>query len=227
MKHSEKVRKIFLFGAGMHGQTCIDIIEKQGEYEIIGIIDSQKTIGSYVDGYEILGRMEDLPKLMQIHRIKVGFIGIGDNWVRKKVSEEIYSFSPEFEFINVIHPSAVFGKNVSLGKGILIGAETFVSSSCKIGNFSFLHHKVLLGLHNQIDDFSSVSLGSLTGGKVTIGMNSAITLRVVIKDRIKIGSNSIIGLGSVVLKDIPDFVVAYGNPAKIIRTRKADDQYLR
>ena len=227
MKQSVKIQKIFLFGAGFHGQTCIDIIEKQGKYKIIGIIDSLKEIGSFVDGYEVLGRMENLPALVKTYKTKTGFIGIGDNWIRKRISEDIYKREPAFEFVNIIHPSAIFGKNVTLGKGILIGADTFISSSCKLGDFCFLHHKAMLGLHNHLADFSSVSLGSLTGGKVSIGSCSAITLRVVVMDRINIGTSTIVGLGSVVVKDLPDFVVAYGNPAKIIRNRKADDAYLQ
>jgi len=218
--------KIFLFGAGMHGQTCIDVVEKQGDFEIVGLIDSVKQIGSLVDGYEVLGRMKDLTELMRLHKVKAGFISIGDNWVRKKISEEIFNIEPDFEFVNIIHPTAVFGKNVKFGKGILVGAETFISSSCTLGDFCFIHHKALLGLHNHLSDFSSISLGSLTGGKVTIGACSAVTLRVIVKDRINIGSNSVVGSGSLVLKNIPDFVIAYGQPAKIIRKRMAADKYL-
>jgi sugar O-acyltransferase (sialic acid O-acetyltransferase NeuD family) len=225
-KDFERTRKIFLFGAGLHGQTCIDVIEKQAKYEIAGLIDSEKKIGSLVDGYKVLGRMQDLPNLISKHKVKTGFIGIGDNWVRKRVYEDILSLEPDFEFVNIIHPSAVFGKNVSLGKGILIGAETFISSSCSLGDFCLLHHQVLLGLQNHLSDFSSVSLGSLTGGKVTIGEYTAITLRAVVKDRINIGSHSVIGSGSLVLKNIPDFVVVYGHPAEIIRSRKAGEKYL-
>ena len=43
----------------------------------------------------------------------------------------------------------------------------------------------------------------------------------IIIDGIKIGRNSVIGAGSVVTKDIPDNVVAYGNPCKIIRENEA------
>lgn len=227
MIQGELMSKIFLFGGGMHGHTCIDVIEKQGKYEIIGIIDSQKTIGTFINGYQIIGRMEDLPKLITKYNIKKGFIAIGDNWVRNILSREIYSYDPDFEFINAIHPTAVFGKNIRLGKGILIGAQTFISSSCVIGNFCLIHHKVLLGLHNQLGNYSSISLGSLTGGKVTIGENSAITICATIQDRLNIGSNSVIGSGSLVLNDLPDNVVAYGRPAKCIRSRCVEDPYLQ
>jgi acetyltransferase-like isoleucine patch superfamily enzyme len=50
---------------------------------------------------------------------------------------------------------------------------------------------------------------------------------VTILDRLNIGENTVVGSGSVVLKDLPDNVLAYGNPAKIIRTRKPGEKFLK
>ena len=218
---------IFLFGGGLHGQSCIDAIEKQGKFELVGIIDSLKEIGSFVDGYEILGRMEDLPRLAREYNVKAGIIGIGDNWSRKMVADEVYNLMPGFNFVNVIHPTAVFGKNVTMGKGIFIGAQVYVSSSCILGDFSFLHNKSHLGLHNHIGEYTSVSGGSLLGGKVTVGAFSAVTLMVTVHDRTTIGEHSVIGSCSLVTGHIPDHVVAYGQPAKVIRSRQEGEPYLR
>ncbi|MEJ2595349.1 MAG: NeuD/PglB/VioB family sugar acetyltransferase [bacterium] len=220
-------QKIFLFGAGLHAQTCIDALEKQGKYQLVGLIDSVKQIGSLVDGYPVLGRMDDLADLASQHNTQTGMIAIGDNWVRYKLHKEIEACLPGFEFVNIIHPTAVFGKAVILGKGIFIGAQAFISSHTTIGEFCLVHQKVHLGLHNQLSDFVSISAGSLTGGMVTIGDYSAITLGVVVHDRLNIGSHTLVGSGSLVTSHLPDSVVAFGSPAKIIRQRKAGDPYLK
>jgi acetyltransferase-like isoleucine patch superfamily enzyme len=57
-------------------------------------------------------------------------------------------------------------------------------------------------------------------GFVKIGQGCLIGMGVNIIDGIEIGSNSIIGAGSVVTKNIPDNVIAYGNPCKIIRSNE-------
>jgi acetyltransferase-like isoleucine patch superfamily enzyme len=62
---------------------------------------------------------------------------------------------------------------------------------------------------------------------VKIGRFSTITLNVTIIDRITIGENTVVGSGSVVLKDLPDNVLAYGNPARIIRTREPGEKFLK
>jgi acetyltransferase-like isoleucine patch superfamily enzyme len=76
-------------------------------------------------------------------------------------------------------------------------------------------------------DFSSISAGSITGGKVELGRFSAITLGVTVVDRLKIGENSVVGAGSLVLNDVPDNVLVYGSPAKVIRSRKPGERFLK
>lgn len=59
--------------------------------------------------------------------------------------------------------------------------------------------------------------------KVTIGKNCWIGASVTILPGVTIGDNSVIGAGSVVTKDIPANVIAYGNPCKVIREINDDD----
>ena len=55
------------------------------------------------------------------------------------------------------------------------------------------------------------------GGDVHIGENAWIGAGVVIVPGVTIGRNTVIGAGSVVTKDIPDNVVAVGNPCRVLR----------
>jgi FlaA1/EpsC-like NDP-sugar epimerase len=58
------MKNIVLFGGGNQAHYTIDIIEKEGKYNIVGIIDSIHEIGSKRFGYKILGRQEDLKDLI-------------------------------------------------------------------------------------------------------------------------------------------------------------------
>ena len=57
----------------------------------------------------------------------------------------------------------------------------------------------------------------VTGGSSTIGDNSFIGVNTVIKNQIKVGSNCLLGMGSLVTQDLKSNVVAFGSPAKEIR----------
>lgn len=78
-----------------------------------------------------------------------------------------------------------------------------------------------------VHDFASISAGSIMGGKVEIGKYSAITLGVTIADRLKIGENSVVGSGALVLSDVPDNVLVYGSPARVVRQRAPGERFLK
>jgi sugar O-acyltransferase (sialic acid O-acetyltransferase NeuD family) len=224
----ENVKKrILLFGGGNQVHYTIDIIEKENKYEVVGIIDSVHPIGTNRYGYKVIGRQDDLISIVEEYKIDAGLITIGDNWSRSIVYNAIIKQMPSFEFINAIHPSVIIGKNVELGFGIVMMAGVIVNPLSKIGNFTFFATGCQVEHDCIIEDYASVSAGSVMGGYVTIGKYSAITLGVTILDRLKIGENSVIGSGSLVLKDVPDNVLAYGNPINKLRARAIGEKFLK
>lgn len=221
------MKKILLFGGGNQVHYTIDIIEKENKYEIAGIIDSVHPIGTDRYGYKVLGRQDNLINIIDEHKIDAGLITIGDNWSRSIVYNAIIQQMPSFEFVNAIHPSVIMGKNVELGFGVVMMAGVIVNPLAKIGNFTFFATGCQVEHDCTIEDYASVSAGSIMGGYVTIGKFSAITLGVTILDRLNIGENSVIGSGSLVLKDIPDNVLAHGNPINKVRARLIGEKFLK
>ena len=220
------MKNIVLFGGGTHVSYCIDILQKENKYQIVGITDPFAKIGSEILGYKIIGRQEEIKKLVVEYNIHAGLITIGDNWTRKLVRDIIVKILPDFEFVMAIHPSTIIGSNVMIGKGTVIMAGCIINPGANIHEFCFLATGAILEHDSLMEDYSSLSAGSVTGGKVRIGKFSAITLGVILFDRIEIGEHTVIGSGSLVTKNIPDNVLAYGTPAKIIRKREIGEKYL-
>jgi sugar O-acyltransferase (sialic acid O-acetyltransferase NeuD family) len=221
------MKNIVLIGGGNQAHYTIDIIEKEGKYNIVGIIDSIQEVGSERFGYKILGRQENLKELILTYNIDGGIISIGDNWSRYYVYNQIIDIVPDFKFVNAIHPSVVVGNTTELGVGIVAMAGCIFNPKAKIGNFTFFATGAQVEHDNEIGDFASISAGSLTGGYVKLGKFSAITLGVTVMDRIEIGENTVVGAGSLVIKPLPDNVLAYGNPAKVIRDRVKGEKFLK
>ena len=134
---------------------------------------------------------------------------------------------PNFEFVNAIHPSVIIGNGVNIGYGVVAMAGVIFNPKASIGNFTFFATGAQIEHDCVIDDYSSISAGSLTGGHVHMGKFSALTLGVVVLDRLSIGENTVVGAGSVVIKSLPANVLAYGNPAKIIRNREQNEKFLK
>jgi len=221
------MKNIVLIGGGNQAHYTIDIIEKEGKYNIVGIIDSIHEVGSDRFGYKILGRQENISQLIEEYNIEGGVISIGDNWSRYYVYNQILELVPTFTFVNAIHPSVVIGNNVKLGVGIVAMAGCIFNPKSQIGNFTFFATGAQVEHDCQIGDFSSISAGSITGGYVKLGKFSAITLGVTVVDRLEIGENTVVGSGSLVTKSLPDNVLAYGSPAKVMRNRVKGEKFLK
>lgn len=221
------MQDVVLFGAGLHANVCKDILVNQNNVRIIGIIDSQEPINSVKYGLKVIGRQNNIKNLQEEYGQFKGLIAIGDNWIRSLVYKDIVDQDPYFDFINAIHPLACISNTAKLGKGIVVMPGTIINTEALVEDFCILNTGSQLEHNGRMKKFSHLSAGSITGGKVTIGEFSTITLGVTILDRVTIGDNTVIGSGSLVLKDIPSNVLAYGNPCKIIRKRESTDQFLK
>jgi acetyltransferase-like isoleucine patch superfamily enzyme len=102
----------------------------------------------------------------------------------------------------------------------VVGPNTRVGRFCIVNTSASIDHDAAMA------DFSSLAPGAVTGGGVSIGRRSAVSMGAVIKHRVRIGDDCVVGAQSYVDKDLPDNVVAYGTPARSVRTRKAGDAYL-
>jgi sugar O-acyltransferase (sialic acid O-acetyltransferase NeuD family) len=119
--------------------------------------------------------------------------------------------------INVIHSTLSKSDTVILGGGILINSLVSIAAHTIIGNYVSINRHVSIGHHTTIENYTSINPGVNIAGNVIIGEGTTIGMGANVLNKIKIGSNTIVGAGSVVTKDLPDNVVAYGNPCKIIR----------
>ncbi|MFD0988648.1 NeuD/PglB/VioB family sugar acetyltransferase [Mariniflexile jejuense] len=217
---------IIVFGASGHAKVVIDIIEKENKYTIVGLIDSFKPKNYTILNYKILGTENDLPILMKEFNFKAGIIAIGDNWIRRQMYDKIVSVIPEFEFITAIHPMASIGRNVKVGKGTVIMPGAIANIDCQIGDFCILNTKSSLDHDSVIHKFSSLAPDATVGGNVKIGAYSAICLGARVIQDITIGKHSVIGAAAMVNRDIGDYKMAYGVPAKVIKSIKQGEKYL-
>lgn len=140
-------------------------------------------------------------------------LGIGDNQFRQKIAELL--LSKKKGIVNVIHPSASIANKVEIGSGNFIARNVAINPLVKIGNFCILNTSCIIEHECTIADAVHIAPGAVLAGNVSVGERSFIGANTVVKQGVKIGSDVIIGAGSVVLKDVPNNVKIYGNPAKI------------
>ncbi len=121
------------------------------------------------------------------------------------------------QFISLIHPSSVVASSTIIGYGLQVEPLSVISSCSNIGFAVNIKRNCSIGHHCHIEDFVTINPGAVLSGKVTVGRGSLLGSGCAIRDGVKIGKNSVIGIGSVVVNDIPANCIAYGNPCKVVK----------
>jgi sugar O-acyltransferase (sialic acid O-acetyltransferase NeuD family) len=129
-----------------------------------------------------------------------------------------YSIQHE-QYQKIFHPSSVISESSEIGYGSSLGPGSILAPFSKLGNQVSLNRNATVGHHSIISDFVTLNPGCNIAGFCSIDKGVTVGMGANIIDGKRIGKNSTIGAGSLVTKDIPENVVAYGVPAKVIREK--------
>lgn len=217
------MKDILIFCAGAQARVAIDMIEQGTTYQVAGIIDERVDPKTKVNGHTILSNQLDQHLLSKYPR---GIVALGDNWQRQQLVNRITQVAPSFQFITLLHPSAVISPRAEVGPGTIVMAGTIINNDTTIGKHSIVNTGSTIDHDCRMEDFVSIGPGCSIGGSVNVSHGSAVALGVnIIHDR-TIGAHTVVGAGSTVIRDIPSYSMAYGTPAKVIRKRTTGEPYL-
>jgi len=195
---------INLFGASGHAKVVMDIIRAQGD-----------EVGCLYDDAPHCREIQGKPvyRALDIRVAGPMIISIGVCRIRKLISER-YN---QLQFAKAIHPSAVISPSAYIGGGTVIMPAVVINADARIGKHCIINTNSSIDHECKIGDYVHIAPGCAISGEVEIGECTWIGVGSCIKQGIHIGKNCMIGGGSVVVKDIPDNAVAYGNPCKPVR----------
>lgn len=229
--NSSTALNVVIVGGSGHGSVIADAINAsqhagREELRVVGFVDNTLPVDKPVNGLRIIGRLADLPDLMARHGVGGAVIGIGDNWTRAAVVQELRALAPTLQFPCVVHPSAQLAGRVQLGEGSVVLAGVVVNYGATVGDFCILNTCSSLDHDSRLGNYVSLAPRACTGGNVEVGDYSAICLGANVIHGIRIGCHCVVGAGATVLDNLPCEVVAYGTPARVVRRRAPGENYL-
>ena len=207
-----KIKDIAVFGVGGFGREVLTLIQNINNvtptYNILGFFDDGHEKGEIVNGYPVLGRMEEL--------------SIGSPITRKKIVEEIHNDNVSFP--TLIHPSVIIGDSnfVKIGQGCLICASVILTTNITIKDFVILNLQCTIGHDVVINDYAAFMPSCNISGEVTIeeGVYCGTGVRVI--NQITVGKFAVLGAGAVAVESIPEHSTAVGVPARVVKTKDGE-----
>lgn len=192
---------MYLYGASGHAKVIIDILEASG-VQVEGLIDDNPNIDQ-LQGYPVRHTFTGESPFI---------ISIGNNKIRKQVAERLQA-----SYGKAIHPSAILSPTAKIGDGTVVMQGAIIQADAKVGKHCIINTGASVDHECVIGDYVHVSPHATLCGNVHIGEGSWIGAGTTVIPNLSIGKWCIIGAGSVITEDIPDHVLAFGNPCRIIR----------
>lgn len=195
---------INLFGASGHAKVVMDIIAAQGD-----------EVGCLYDDNPHCDEINDRPVFKSTDKSVEGplIVSIGSCKFHKLIAERY----GHLKFATAIHSKSIISDSVTIGEGTVVMPGAIINADTRIGKHCIINTKASIDHECRIGDYVHIAPGVTMSGDVEVGECSWIGVGTCVKQGIRIGKNCMIGAGSVVVRDIPDNVVAYGNPCKIVK----------
>lgn len=193
---------MYLYGASGHGKVIKDVLESQGR-RIDGFIDDNPDI-SEVSGLSVFHSTKSADEVI---------VSIGINATRKKIVEKLDSPIAEA----AIHPMAIVSESATIDKGSVVMAGAVVNAEAQIGKHCIINTGATVDHECVIEDYIHIAPGAHLCGQVRVGQGTLIGVGTSVTPCVHIGKWCVIGAGSVVVSDIPDGYLAYGNPCRLVK----------
>ena len=197
------VNKIVIIGAGGHSRVVADIAKACG-YEKIVFLDDFNT--TYAEG-----------KVADYVKYKDGYsfvVAIGNSHVREKIQKQLAE--DECEMATLIHPNAVIGSNVNIGKGTVVMAGCVMNAGADIGDGVIINTCASVDHDCVVKDYCHIAVGTHLAGTVHVGKHTWIGAGATVSNNVSICEECMIGAGTVIVKDIKESGTYVGVPARKI-----------
>ncbi len=214
-----KTMTLGIYGGGGLGREVYELAN------VINDANNRWTEIIFIDDAEVVDnprnalilKFEDLKNRFTLNNVEI-CIAIGEPAIRKILFGKL--IANNLAIATLVHPEVYIPKSTKVGRGTII--NKFVSITCDIviGHNVYIHpiacigHDSIIGSHTIISSFVDVA------GDCNVGDCAFLAINVIMKQGTSIGDNSIVGLASVVHRDIKEGVIALGNPARPMKNNE-------
>jgi acetyltransferase EpsM len=210
-------KDLIVIGGGGHARVVIQAAQASGgEWNLVGYVDPNEreaTAGRL--GVRHLGddeaRLAADPAFAHARFV----LGIGST-LEARVRREIAGRTklPPERWATIIHPMAWVSPTAQLGPGCVVLAGAAVNAGAVVGPQCIINTGAIVEYDAAIAGFVHAAPASVVGARAQIGEGTYLGIGCRIRERLTLGKDVKVGMGSVVLRSVPDGRVVIGVPAK-------------
>lgn len=210
------MKDIVIIGAGGMARETAWLIDENNkvnrEWNILGYISQEKEIKEK-NKYHVIGNDE---WLQNYKNTIYAVCAIGDEKIRKKIVQKYKNYRNVI-FPTIISHQATVSDETQVGEGTIICAGTIITTNIKIGSYCIINLNSTICHDSVVEDFVTINPSTNISGGCVIETECNIGVGTKLIQNIRIGKKTVIGAGAVVVRSIPEGVIAVGCPAKPIK----------
>jgi sugar O-acyltransferase (sialic acid O-acetyltransferase NeuD family) len=204
-------RDLLILGVGVHAAEMAEIVERvngaRPTWRLLGFIAPEaKYVGAQQNGYPLLGTVDRLPEYPDACLVPAyGWPGS-------------LSF-PRDRLVSLVDPSAFVSRTATIGVGCVLYPHSFVGLDARLGDQVFCLSGSVINHDDVLEERVVVASGVCLAGSVHVEADCYLGQACTVREYVRIGRGSLIGMGAVVVKDVPPNSVIVGNPGRRLRDR--------
>lgn len=201
--------RLAVLGASGHGKVVADAAECSGWTSITFFDDAWpgvKDNGPWaIDGdtSSLLERLAEFDGVV---------VAIGNNRVRAEKQSSLSVAGGRLA--TVVHPSAVVSLHATIGDGAVVFGNAVVNACAIVGAGAIVNTGAVVEHDCVVGEFAHISPNAVLAGGVHLGREAWVGACASVRQLVMVGAGSVVGMGAVVIGDVPAALTVVGNPAK-------------
>lgn len=208
------MKDLIILGTGVHAREMAEIVERVNGVEpmwrLLGYVagpGGARHVGKVFNGYSVLGCVECMAEYP-------------DAWFIPDNEFPACIDVPRERLATLIDPSCFVSRTASIGAGSVLYPNCSVGLCAVLGGKIFALSGSVVNHDDTLEDGVVLCSGVILAGSVYIESDSYLGQGCMIRQTLRVGRGSLIGMGSVVVSDVPPHSVMAGNPARKLRDRR-------